>query len=853
MDVEMDRKSGRPYELQVVRATAEQLMALSDNATVTVWLWENVPEDVLVQLGIVDNYEDCRARRHRKSDRNGENPFVDLGIDAIARVHHVSGIEQFILIQAKDHARLGMGRLGTFFYQVLRVTPREGVSGRVVYSGKLDGGIRPDALLHHGLSFVHQPYDQSFVQDVDVDAEKELPALYPHQERGLVALADWARSPATRGILAAPPRTGKTRMMGEHIARMGYTCSVVLTPLIQYTEQLWDALRPILKGYRIVILSSGNARKLPDDIGKYERVVVLSTYDSGDLVESCIPAVDFVVVDEFHNLSRAHMEGRSPLGRVLRDAPRVLYVSGTPRQFPNTAAVKLGEVIFNYPLHEAIRDNMVCDYNLYVPLIEEVGGDDDVDVEQDDQFVINAAKFTTHAMLRTGGHHLIVFVPPGHNNMVRYHEALEAYATYQGLSVRCLRITCDMHPADRREALRKFQERTAEGEISVILSVRILNEAIDVPQCDSTLILSAGDVSERGYTCAVQRMARAMTRVVEDPTKVAKCFIFGRSSQRITAHLLALREVDTSSEVVDFARRIGVISATRYAGGAAPVEPRELWETEMRVGATMAKYVVDAVEARVPGSVGELCPALVEEWDTEKNDTLTPFQVTPGSGLKVAWRHIGDCGCEHKWEAKVANRVRFDAEAGDYMVGNACPFCTGVKVCRCKSVGVLCPFLTPQWHPSNNISPFDVGPGSRAQITWLCLGCPREGCGQRHTVVAAVNDRVKRLANGTYGPKNGCPTCSGRQPCPCSTLSTLCPDVAATWHPEKNDGLTPSDVGPGSNQRVWWRCPKVCSCGKHHEWQATVYNRCRRGEDGVYTQRSGCHICAHKKKCPCLS
>ena len=62
-------------------------------------------------------------------------------------------------------------------------------------------------------------------------------------------------------------------------------------------------------------------------------------------------------------------------------------------------------------------------------------------------------------------------------------------------------------------------------------------------------------------------------------------------------------------------------------------------------------------------------------------------------------------------------------------------------------------------------------------------------------------------------------------------LAKLHPNLAKEWHPTKNEDLEPTDVTPGSDQKVWWRCLK----NPKHEWQALVYSRARG---------SGCPYCA---------
>ncbi|MFP5111404.1 zinc-ribbon domain-containing protein [Bacillaceae bacterium C204] len=32
------------------------------------------------------------------------------------------------------------------------------------------------------------------------------------------------------------------------------------------------------------------------------------------------------------------------------------------------------------------------------------------------------------------------------------------------------------------------------------------------------------------------------------------------------------------------------------------------------------------------------------------------------------------------------------------------------------------------------------------------------------------------------------------------------PEIAKQWHPTKNIGLNPSNISPGSGNRVWWLC-----------------------------------------------
>ena len=113
------------------------------------------------------------------------------------------------------------------------------------------------------------------------------------------------------------------------------------------------------------------------------------------------------------------------------------------------------------------------------------------------------------------------------------------------------------------------------------------------------------------------------------------------------------------------------------------------------------------------------------------------------------------------------------------------------------------PNLAVEWHPSKNGSllPSQITAGSNKKVWWLGK------CG--HEWEREICERSKG---------HGCPVCSGRLIQPgINDFATINPKVAAEWHPTKNGNLTPANVTPNSNKKVWWLCP---DCG--YEWQSCV-------------------------------
>ena len=126
-----------------------------------------------------------------------------------------------------------------------------------------------------------------------------------------------------------------------------------------------------------------------------------------------------------------------------------------------------------------------------------------------------------------------------------------------------------------------------------------------------------------------------------------------------------------------------------------------------------------------------LRPEIAKQWDYNKNNELTPEQVSIGSGKKVWWL----CQDEHSWQARISERVK----------GQNCPYCSGHRVLAgFNDLATARPDLAAQWHPTKNgqLSPQSVTPNSGKNVWWIC----REG----HEWEARVSDRN----NG-----KGCPAC----------------------------------------------------------------------------------------------
>lgn len=209
-------------------------------------------------------------------------------------------------------------------------------------------------------------------------------------------------------------------------------------------------------------------------------------------------------------------------------------------------------------------------------------------------------------------------------------------------------------------------------------------------------------------------------------------------------------------------------------------------------------------------SLKEKYPELAASLHPDLNEGLTAEEITPGSHKIVRWK----CPKGHVWDRPVCRQVR----------SRKCPVCIGRKVMAgFNDLKTTHPELAEEWHASKNdsLEPSQVSKGSTKKVWWQCSVDPE------HEWQSTVNNRTNL--------GRGCPVCVGQKRLKgFNDLFHTHPEIASTWHPTLNGELTPSDVGKGSINLVWWQCDLG------HAWKTSPNNRIKQG----------CPFCSGKKVLP---
>jgi hypothetical protein len=132
------------------------------------------------------------------------------------------------------------------------------------------------------------------------------------------------------------------------------------------------------------------------------------------------------------------------------------------------------------------------------------------------------------------------------------------------------------------------------------------------------------------------------------------------------------------------------------------------------------------------------CTDILALWDYEKNEGISPGDVSLHTKKKVWWK----CDKGHSWQALIFSRTREN--------GVGCPYCTGKKVLPgFNDLATLKPKVAEEWYEPLNegLRPEDVTLGSNRKVWWQC----RDG----HVWRAAIYSRTRKKSAG-------CPVCTGK-------------------------------------------------------------------------------------------
>ena len=483
----------------------EYVAKVIKNTYKNVWLWKHIPKPILMELGFIkDLSSNCD----------------DIGCDILAQKHD----NTYDHIQCKHYSTLGIDNtiyitdLAGFYNYVAENNIQTPI---VYYSGVLSSQIecRMKKIKYTNLPMVKISNEDIKPRDYQIEAFNKLEKV-------------------NRGILEMPCGTGKTLV--TYLISLNYDNIILISPLIATTDQLMVHYKNYYSQGNITseivfntIHSEGN-RKI-ENIKLGTKNIIGATFDSCDIVNKLLDKLIgsiFIVIDECHNLSDAMIsDSYNEVYKILSSNKKILFVSATPKTYEGYNGIEniFGTVKYKLSWDDAIRNKYICESQFYYP-------NDDKIVEY-----FNEIKFDTTVIEKTKLIYKAFFLLESIKNLdikkcivylktVReaehFENILKIVNVYHELKIAVYSINYNTSKSKRNDSLIKF--RNNKTKISIMLNVHVLDEGIDIPECDSVFLTNPNN----NPTNIIQRISRA-NRIIKGVEKIAKVLIWTKNEGKV--------------------------------------------------------------------------------------------------------------------------------------------------------------------------------------------------------------------------------------------------------------------------------------------------------------------------------
>jgi superfamily II DNA or RNA helicase len=493
----------------------------------TTWWWRNIPEIELEKAGFINDYNKLRLKR-KENQKNDDYVLREYGLDGLA---FDSETNTYHGIQSKywKSRKLTSHDLGSFLFAVWsRLVQQNNQScGYLYHTCDIQIDAMDDFRNNPNLHSIKLPYSHIEEHKDNIDETK-----YPLRQPQIEALNALSEGWDNCGLLTLPCGLGKTVIIGNYLKNQSYKHIFFLSPLRQQTKQSKERIEKFIPQYMSLLVDSDNGGTTDEtyifDMIEKQSCFLSITYESFfNIFASKIGEFEdsIIVVDEAHNII-----GNDDIHHIINDCQKSLLVTATP-------TTKMDEnidcqVIYEYSMRDAIENNYICDYNINIPLID-VDNDNKMDLEIPNELknlnedLTLKSLFLIDGLLKTGSSRCIVYC----NSIDECKEFNDCFQEtcdkYHGLKCWTSLFTTGIETSTtqkREDLLNKFSYDN-EYKFYILTSVRILNEGIDIVECDSTFISNVPNRTSNEI-CAVQRMCRSNRKSKININKVSQCFIW---------------------------------------------------------------------------------------------------------------------------------------------------------------------------------------------------------------------------------------------------------------------------------------------------------------------------------------
>jgi superfamily II DNA or RNA helicase len=500
------------------------------------FLWKDVSEEILIEFGFITSQNEYRITRSK--NLIDENKLIDVGIDII----EITNDNKLIAVQCK------------FGYECICIKNLAGFYMYMANNNKINNGVvYYTSKLHYHITDNHnnpniEYIKKEFIEDKIIE-QKEFKLYYFQNDAVKASKTHFENN--KRGILSMPCGSGKT-LTSYHIVKES-NIIVVITTLKEFARQNINKYQEYDNTLKSLLIDSDGTRDV-NEIKKFiktnKKCLLSCTYKSVDILIEIIDKLKdaFFIIDEYHNLSINNLTNEEDnIYKLLNNEEnKILFLSATPRiydledtEYDNFDDLT-GEIFYKMDFTEAIKNNIICDYNIVIPSISSSNVDlinnikVEIDISKIDSNIINKLLFIFKCITYYGSRKCI-FYCRDKNDCEDIKKGIKKMKEFYVLDVSINIITSETKNEKRKEYLDEFEKT---DKLAILLSVQILDECIDIPACDSIYIT----YSSKSKIRTIQRISRALRKT--NQFKKANIYIWCDEYDEILETLSSLKEYD---------------------------------------------------------------------------------------------------------------------------------------------------------------------------------------------------------------------------------------------------------------------------------------------------------------------
>ena len=507
--------------------------------------WSNIPDTVLIESGYFNSEYELRMKRKKNNQILKEYGLDGISIEIKDEFKIYNGLQMKLwnnTICAND--------LGTFISVIFNRFSNNS-KGFLYHTSKLEKTLQKDILNKNKI--IEIKIDNPFLEN-EINSSIIPIKLRPYQIEAVQKLnQDW------NGIksLILPCGTGKTTIFNEYIRQNNFKNIFIFSPLTMLTEQNLENIKKNVPNYNYILVDHNGTRNfsiIKENLNKYS--IFSSTFKSAEEIiskifnpeEECNLSEDTIlIIDEAHNLLNLNN-----LIKTVQQFNKVLLVTATPPC--NLEEIIPNDIIYKYSFQDSIKEGYICDYQIYLPFIE----NNKVIINQPneliklDENICKKSLFLINGLLRTGSRRTIVYLKSKEECEIYAYVIRYIMDNYHYYKIQINKIISETRKEERINILNNFEEESLDEEIKIILSIRILDEGINLIKCDSVYLTNLGDNSNDVRT--IQRFLRANRKDPSNNNKKANIFIWCEDTDISLDVFQMLKNND-----VDFNKKIRII------------------------------------------------------------------------------------------------------------------------------------------------------------------------------------------------------------------------------------------------------------------------------------------------------